>query len=81
MCWGLRLHGQTTLCSSGSKPEAACDNITVANAAEHGHPDLLKWCYGQHKGYDWPSNLPVYKPAAANGELLGPNLDDPNALS
>ena len=47
------------------------DDMTVAFAAEHGHLDLLKWCYGQPKGCCWPSHMQpsVYERAAANGEL------------
>lgn len=58
MCWDLRLRAQ------GCK----FDDITVANAAEHGRRDLLKWCYGQPGGCCWPAHLPVYELAAANGE-------------
>lgn len=56
------------------------DDITVANAAEHGHLGLLKWCYSQPGGCCYPAHLPVYELAAANGELLGPNLNRPHSL-
>lgn len=52
------------------------DDITVANAAEHGRLDLLKWCYGQPDGCCWPPHLPVYERAATNGEQLVPASTD-----